>query len=161
MSWPRAFSGALLAAITALAPTAQNALAQSSSSSACSYEECALRVRFGFFGESLVRGAESDKVRDLDFWIGSLDEVFEGSTAAQDLAATFRRRHNTGTVLTILGIVGMVSEVISTDFWENDDTPGAGFWSGIVLGAAGGIFIQTSRDPLSRAVWEYNRGLER
>ena len=71
----------------------------------CEYAACALRVKTGFGGRSLVRGTEAEKVIGLGFWLGDLDEAFSGSPISQDLAASFRHRHNVGSLISLTGLV--------------------------------------------------------
>ena len=140
-----------------IAPTPSSAQA----GTACPYDSCALRVRSGIFaGQSLVQGEQEEKVAGLGFIVGDLDDVFEGSTEAQELAARFRTRKNTGTILSLVGIAAFVYSIADYDSFYDDELGGA-FYGGLVLSLAGGLTIQSSTDFLSRAVWHYNRTLAR
>jgi hypothetical protein len=151
----------LLCAVFLSPVGADRAEAQEAPAGSCAYEECALRVKRGFFGSSLVRGSQEEKVAGLDFWVGNLDSVFEGSPVAQDLAGTFRARHNTGTVMALLGAAAMVVGLASQSDWLHGSDPPTTFWVGMVVASVGGIVSETGWDPLSRAVWEFNRATGR
>lgn len=159
--------GRLLATVTLLGAAflsplgAARADAQVAPASGCDYEECALRVKRGFFGSSLVRGSQEEKVAGLDFWVGNLDSVFEGNAVAQDLAGTFRARRNTGTVLALLGAAAVIAGLACESDWRDWGDPPATFWAGMVVASVGGIVSETGWDPLSRAVWEFNRTVGR
>ena len=119
----------------------------------CSYSECALRLKSGFFGRSLVRGAQEQEVVGLGIWVGNLDPTFEGSPAARRLAAQFRKRHNTGAALALAGLVVGVTGTLTSD----DDTTRAGFvLGGTLFTLVGAMITGSGQDALHRAIWEYN-----
>jgi len=126
----------------------------------CSYADCALRVQFGVFGgQSLVRSRTGERVTGLGFPVGKLDDAFAGSPMSQALARTFRRRQNAGTVLAFAG--GLM---IGVWLLQKDSATGQDdllIWGGLALGVGGTLTAASGRDYLSRAVWEYNRGLSR
>jgi hypothetical protein len=126
----------------------------------CAYDECALRVEQGFFGQDLVRGLEEVEVSGLGLYVGGLDDVFAGSPIAQDLAASYRSRHNAGSVLTLIGVVVMTVSLYATDDWV-DSGSWAGVLGGSVVALTGALVEASGRDRLHRAVWEYNRALAR
>ncbi len=78
----------------------------------CEYAACALRVKTGFGGRSLVRGTEAEKVVGLGFWVGDLDEVFVGSPLTQDFAASDRQRHHVGPVIRMTGLVAVTIGIV-------------------------------------------------
>lgn len=128
----------------------------------CSYDECALRIKQSFFGGSdLVRGVGDDKVDGLGAFIGSLDGAFSGSPTAQDLAARYRSRHNTGSVFGLLGTVAVTVAIYTLD-WDTqsaDDTSAGLLLGGTAFLLTGAIIQSTGRDYLNQAIWEYNRAL--
>ena len=136
-------------------------LAQAGGGPDCEYAACALRVKTGFGGRSLVRGTEAEKVIGLGFWVGDLDEVFAGSPVSQDLAASARHRNNVGSLIRITGLVAAsIGIVLSTR------NPGDLYLSGpygkVALGGfatlLAGLYISLSgADRLYEAIWEYNR----
>lgn len=125
----------------------------------CAYSACALRVQQGFFGRSLVRGLEEEKVAGLGLFVGGLDEAFAGSPIAQEHAARFRRRHNTGSILTLLGSAGMVAALFATDDSARfyDDSWAVGLFAGSLVAVTGALVSGSGEDHLHRAIWEYNR----
>lgn len=132
-------------------------------STECSYAECALRVKFGILGgQSLIRAESGERLRGLGFPARGLDEVFEGSTVAQDLAETYQQRTNVGTVLAIAGFGAMLAWTATnydTGLFEPYDH--TWLWVGVPLTLGGALTISSGRDYLSQAVWEYNRQLPR
>ena len=129
----------------------------------CPYDECALRIYYNAGGAALVRGRDQIVINGLGFWARDMSPAFEGSRLSQDLAASYRTRHNTGTVLTGAGglsfIVGllMADGDISLDF----DTASLLSLGGLTLIAVGSRVSLSAEDQLSRAIWEYNRMLPR
>ena len=153
--WPVA----LAMSIVLLAAAAAPARAQMR----CSYDDCALRVKTTFLSTSLVRGSDDVEVRGLGFLVSDLSPVFEGSPAAQEMAETFRRRNNTGKILTMAGAVLGVAALATFD-WNTYEAGGTA--TGLLVGGAavtltGTIVAQTGRDHLHRAVWHYNRDVAR
>jgi hypothetical protein len=131
----------------------ESASAQSSAGSDCSYSECALRVKSGFFGRSLVRGAEEQKVLGLGIWVGRLDAVFEGNPEAIALGTRFRSRHNTGSTVALAGLAVGVSGIL---FAQEDDTKAGFALGGTLLTLVGAFITGSGEDALHRAIWEYN-----
>ena len=153
----------VVCALSVLLAGGGDLLAQAGGGLDCEYAACALRVKSGFGGRSLVRGTEAEKVSGLGYWVGDLDEVFAGSPLAQDLAASYRHRHNVGSVFRLTGLAAVAVGVI----WSisNPDDPYLSApYSTVVLGGVltwfTGVLIRQSRsDRLHEAVWEYNRRL--
>ena len=139
------------------------ARAQAPLGGGCDYSECALRVKHSFFWASLVRGSEGEKVEGLRFWVSNLDPIFDGNTVSQDLAASFRRRQNAGSVLTFVGMAAIfvALEIEDTNSLSTDGGAVALVLSGLALAFTGAILGHSGRERLSKAVWEYNRTLAR
>jgi hypothetical protein len=151
---------ALWISLLSLAVEPQPALAQAGS---CTYDTCALRVYYNAAGAALVRGRDQSVINGLGFWARDMTSAFDGNPLAQDLADSYRERHNLGTVLTGLGAVsffiGLVAAdgVISLDL----DTPSLLSLGGLAAIAIGSRVSLSAEDDLSRAIWEYNRTLPR
>lgn len=129
----------------------------------CSYDQCALRVAYNAAGAALVRGREQVVIDGLGFWASDMSRAFEGNRLSQDLAASYRRRHNTGTVLTGVGAVSFFFGLLADDgnISLDLDTPSLLSLGGLTLIAVGSRVSMSAEDQLSRAVWEYNRMLPR
>ena len=128
----------------------------------CVYAACALRVKQGFFGRSLVRGEQEERVAGLGLLVGGLDQAFTGSPVAQEHAARYTSRHNTGSVLALLGATVMVVSLFRSDsggFY--DDSWAVGLVAGSVVTLSGALVSASGEDHLHRAIWEYNRGTSR
>lgn len=155
------YGGLLLALAGALGFGAIGIEAQNAESfESCTYESCALRVRVSLFGgQSLIRGSDGTKVQGVGFFVGNMDETFAGVPIAQELGATFRSRHNTGTTFVMLGGAALIfGSLRAADGFATDGD--AAFALGGFLGITIGALIAGSgRDALSEAVWEYNRAL--
>ena len=124
----------------------------------CEYAACALRVKNGFWGRSLVRGAEEAKISGLGFWVGDLGGAFAGSPVSQDLVASFRRRHNVGSFLGFSGLAVVIVGGIRNHGAFDDGVVTMGGVAAMLVGA---ILIVSAEDRLSEAVWEYNRLVNR
>lgn len=147
--------------LLALAATLQPASAQYGPD--CSYDQCALRVAYNAAGAALVRGREQVVINGLGFWANDMSRAFEGNRLSQDLAASYRRRHNTGTLLTGAGAVSLFIGLIADDgnISLDLDTPSLLSLGGLALIAVGSRVSMSAEDQLSRAIWEYNRALAR
>jgi hypothetical protein len=129
----------------------------------CSYELCALRVSYNAAGAALVRGRDQVVIDGLGFWASDMSLAFEGNRLSQDLAASYRRRHNTGTVLTGIGALSFFIGLLADDgnISLDLDTPSLLSLGGLTLIAVGSRVSMSAEDQLSRAIWEYNRTLPR
>ena len=126
----------------------------------CTFESCALRVQTGLFsGASIIRGVSGEKVQGVGFFVGSVDETFAGVPAAQELAATFRSRQNTGAVFLLLGGVALLGGTLSSADGFVSDGEAMLIVGGSLGLLIGGLIAASGRDPLDRAVFEYNRAL--
>jgi hypothetical protein len=129
----------------------------------CSYDQCALRVAYNAAGAALVRGRDQIVINGLGFWARDMSPAFEGNPLSQDLAASYRRRHNTGTVLTGAGAASFFIGLLMADGNISLDLDTSSLLSlgGLALIAVGSRVSLSAEDQLSRAVWEYNRMLPR
>jgi len=129
----------------------------------CPYDQCALRVAYNAAGAALVRGRDQIVINGLGFWARDMSPAFEGSRLSQDLAASYRRRHNTGTVLTGAGAVSFFVGLLMADGNISLDLDTSSLLSlgGLTLIAVGSRVSLNAEDQLSRAIWEYNRMLPR
>ena len=119
----------------------------------CEYAACALRVK----GGSLVKGADEEKVIGLGFWVGDMNEAFAGSPLSQELAASFRHKHNVAELLWWTGTVAIGIGLYKSSKPPDDTLTallgigGFGMWFG-------SVFVRRGvRDRLNEAIWEYNR----
>jgi hypothetical protein len=129
----------------------------------CPYDSCALRVAYSPAGAALVRGTDQIVINGLGFWARDMTRAFEGNRIAQDLANSYRERHNLGTVLTGVGAVSFFIGLIGSDgdISLDLDTPSLLTLGGLVGIAVGSRVSLSAEDQLSRAIWEYNRTLPR
>ena len=129
----------------------------------CTYDQCALRVHYNAAGAALVRGRDQVVINGLGFWARDMSPAFAGNQLSQDLAASYRSRHNTGTVLTAIGAVSFFIGLVADDgnISLDLDTPSLLSLGGIALIAVGSRVSMSAEDQLSRAIWEYNRTLAR
>ena len=159
----RSFVRHAVCTLSLLAPGAIAQPVQAQFGPDCPYDQCALRVAYDADGAALVRGRDQIVINGLGFWARDMSLAFEGNRLSQDLAASYRRRHNTGTVLTGVGaasfLIGLIADDgnISLDF----DAPSLLSLGGIALIAVGSRVSMSAEDQLSRAIWEYNRLLPR
>lgn len=126
----------------------------------CTYDECALRVKRGFWGPRLVQGLQEEKVAGFAFVAPPLTDFLQRSDSALRYYTLFRSRHNRGLWL-MLGGTLLVGGAQILHAINADQDPIA---IGIVIGGAAGwvigaINIGRSQEPLSKTVWWYNRTL--
>jgi len=152
---------ALAISLLSLGLVARPALAQVGPS--CTYDACALRVAYNAAGASLVRGRDQILINGLGFWARDMTRAFDGNRLAQDLADSYRERHNLGTVLTGVGALSLFIGLVAADgnISLDLDTPSLFSLGGLAAIAIGSRVSLGAEDDLSRAIWEYNRTLPR
>ncbi len=161
MTIPLASRAALLAALFGW--MAVPATAQVAPATACTHDECALRVEPDAtgFGVRLVRGAEGTPVGRVAAFRSDLSGLVAGSEPAFELAERAERSQ-----VRALGAALGAGVLLWT---LTDGAPldrGTDVRAGVAL-AAGGALLYGIREMVranrltSRAVWEYNRGLGR
>jgi hypothetical protein len=129
----------------------------------CRYDQCALRVAYNAAGATLVRGRDQIVINGLGFWARDMTDAFGGNRLSQDLAASYTRRHNTGTVLSGVGALSFFIGLLAADgnISLDLDTPSLLSLGGLALIAVGSRVSLSAEDQLSRAIWEYNSALAR
>lgn len=125
---------------------------------ACSYDACALRVRYRLLGGQIVQGREENRVVSLG-WLAPNAPLFgERSDTAAWYYASFRRKQHVGAALGFAGLAASVAALLVGD--SNQDLAAGLGIGGSVLVIGGGIQLGRANERLSRAVWWYNRTLE-
>lgn len=129
----------------------------------CTYDQCALRIHHSPAGAALVRGVDQVVVNGLGLWAGDLSRVFAGDPRSQSLADRYRVRHNAGTVLSVAGGIMFFGGLLASDgnISIDLDTKSLVTLGGLALTVVGTRVSVSGDDHLSRAIWEYNRGLAR
>jgi len=123
----------------------------------CTYNTCALRLRHGLFSVQLVQGRDQRPVSSVGWFPPALPLFAERSDTAAQYYASFRRRHASGTVLSLAGAVALAAGLIA---YDSDNDLGLGLFIGsALLGIGGAVQTVRAREQLSRAVWWYNRTL--
>jgi len=126
----------------------------------CSYDECALRLKRSFWGPQLVQGRSEMKVARFTFTAARLDSLMQRSDSAARHYALFRTRYNRGFWLATAGAgvfgAGTLIHAIDRDL---DDVAIGLLIAGTASWIVGVITGAQSREPLSKAVWWYNRSL--
>ncbi len=127
----------------------------------CTYDACALRIYYNAAGAALVRGRDQIVINGLGFWARDMRRAFEGNRLAQDLADSYRERHNLGTILTGVGALSFFIGLLGSDgdISLDLDTPSLLALGGLASIAIGSRVSLSAEDDLSRAIWEYNRML--
>jgi hypothetical protein len=152
------FMGFLLLGSLAL-PAATHAQAGSQEISGCSvFEDCALRVQYGFLRTEVVRGTEDIRVARIGLGTPALDELFSRSDTAALSFESFRVDHRRSSWLKVLGGVEIAAGLIARSR-DNEDWARALSVSGIVLELVGMVFRTRADEHLSRAIWWYNESL--
>lgn len=125
---------------------------------ACTYDACALRIKRPFFGTRLVQGRQGETVASIVFLAPRLTDMMERSDSALHYYELFRTRHNRALWMGLVGSVLYLGGFVV--FEANPDAEpvalgltiggGAAMIASLIVGAS-------ARDPLSRAIWWYNR----
>lgn len=134
----------------------------------CPYRECALRIeeRGGLFSRrAIVRGTEGEELGRIGF-LGApdLDPLLADPDSAAYYYREFRANHPSGNLLKAAGGL-LVGAAIA--FVPDVDDDGAriallgGGLGGFVLYFLGDERADRATNSLARAIWWYNRGLER
>jgi hypothetical protein len=130
--------------------------------SACTYDECALRIESG----NLVRGVSGKKVERLGFFFSSeIAKHVATSDSALRYARMYERNHSPGTVLLFvgegaaLGALGWFEGQWKGSFPSMTPTRSAIAIGGVALMLYGASKMNKAGRGLARAIWWYNRDL--
>ena len=155
-------AAALLAAPQTLAAQRGAPDAEQPPLSACTYDECALRVDPGgiFRGPELLRGSGGRRVARFGRLGPDLPRIVAGADSAVAHARAFRPlQRRAGVAGLLAGSAALTALALDIASDANDPAPfsiAAG-----VLGAYAGFEAKRAARQLSRAVWWYNRALPR
>ena len=141
--------------LAALAASPVIASAQSDPS--CTYDACAVRFDYSFFGaQHLVRGVAAERVATLSPFSTAVREALAGSDSSNVYAATFQEKYRWGTLMAGAGaIIGTVPILLRGDDFSDVDIAFTITGYGIAL--VGGWLVTSGMDDLNRAIWWYNR----
>ena len=150
--WQRVYC--VLLAVLIIASAAR---LEAQTTSGCTYDRCALKLKRGFLSRRLVAGMQEEQVASVYFLAPSLERFAERSDSAAYYYVRFRSRQNSSTWLALGSVAAFTAAMIINDSNE----PVAGTL--LVLGV-GGLTVGLVRgisapNDLSRAIWWYNRGL--
>jgi hypothetical protein len=123
----------------------------------CTYDSCALRLRYGLFRTHLVQGRAEQQLASLGLFPPAVPLFAERSDTAARYYASFRRRHTSGAILGLAGAIAVTAGLLAYD--SDNDLGVTLVIGGGLLGIGGGIQATRGRDQLSQAVWWYNRTL--
>jgi hypothetical protein len=123
----------------------------------CPYDTCALRVRYGLFGGGLVQGLAEQRVASLGWFAPSVPLFGQRSDTAARYYSSFRRRQHSGTALSLAGVAAWLGALLIADS-DNDLAGGFAIVGGVLL-LGGMVQLARAPEPLSQAVWWYNRTL--
>ena len=122
---------------------------------ACSYDACALRLRYSFFKTQLVQGREARPVASIGMFAPGVPLFAERSDTAARYYTNFRRKHTSSA---LLGLGSLVLVTVGAVVYDNDHDASLALVIGGGLLGIGGVIQRTRADEqLSRAVWWYNR----
>jgi hypothetical protein len=124
---------------------------------ACTYDTCALRIRYGLLGGGLIQGLEERRVASLGWFAPAVPVFGQRSDTAARYYSSFRRRQHSGTALSLAGLAAWVGALLIAD--SNNDLAAGFAIGGGVLFLGGMVQLARAPEPLSRAVWWYNRTL--
>lgn len=158
MLFGRSVRVGLLLSLLMLATAAE---AQAQQSGSCTYETCALRLRFRGLGDRRIvagdTGARADK---WGFWSRKVSVLETGTDSVRFHYVEYRSHASRAGWLAILGgtAVGIAA---SLDYEDNQDATISLFGAGFIFGVIASVNKSRSEDHLQRAIWLYNRDLPR
>lgn len=129
--------------------------------SACTYETCALRLRYRGLGDRrIVAGAADTPVDRGGFWSRKATVLETGSDSVRFHYVEYRSHASRAGWLAILGATA-VSVAVSMDYEDNKAATISVYGAGVIISAIAGVNKSRSEDHLQRAIWLYNRDLAR
>lgn len=146
----------LLAAV--LAPGAAH-----TQQAACTYDECALRVRSATLlrPPMLVRGLVEQEIAPLTPFGGPIAQHLQRSDSAYAYALLYDRQQPVAGVLNIVGPAVLILSPFLTNWRERPVASFALMAGGLGMSIYGGVLGNDAMDALSRAILLYNRELAR
>ena len=125
----------------------------------CTYDQCALMLRAGFWGTRLLQGVREEPIARIWFLAPRVSVFTMRTDTASVLYESFRRKYNGGAWLQVAGLGLLLGASLLAD--ESEAAAIGLVGSGVVLTVAGVLRAASGRHDLSRALWWYNRGLLR
>ena len=144
-----------IALVTVLLAVAAPARAQSDPS--CTYDACAVRFDYSFFGgQNLVRGQAAERVATLSPFSSTVRAALATNDSAGVYAATFQEKYRWGSAMAFAGsVIGTIPIVLQGDDFSDVDIAITITGYGIAL--VGGWLVTSGLDDLQRAIWWHNR----
>ena len=132
------------------------------STDGCSYDECALEIHLGFFGQSLVRGRAQTPAARIGLFSNELSAIVQRSDSALRNARAFRKAQLAGAAMLTAGAasIAAVSLVCTQGLCWDAGSKSKPLVIGGVFLIAGSIVPQfIAEHRLARTIWWYNRSL--
>lgn len=150
-------TAAVLAAATLMPASAQ----AQATTGACTYDECALRVRAATFTQPpvLVRGVGGTDIMPLTPFGDPVAQHFQRSDSAYAQALRYDRITPTAGVLNIAGPALLILGPFLTNWRERPIASFTLFAGGLGMTLYGTHLANTATDALNRAIWWHNRDL--
>jgi hypothetical protein len=141
--------------VTVTLAVAAPASAQSDPS--CTYDACAVRFDYSFFGgQHLVRGQAAERVATLTPFSSTIRAALATNDSAAVYAATFHEKYRWGSAMAFAGgVIGTIPIVLQGDDFSDVDIAFTITGYGIAL--VGGWLVTSGLDDLQRAIWWHNR----
>ena len=155
-------AAALLIGGLSAAPLTAESQGGTSTSVACPYDECALRLE----GPRLLRGVQGVPVGRLTLWSGPrLTDLVSTSDSARAYARRFDANYNWGSRLSFVGALFLAAVGVDhlrgyQGTMRREHQLELGISGGALL-LAGGFKLRRANEALSRAMFWYNRDLPR
>jgi hypothetical protein len=130
----------------------------------CTFDQCALRVQYGFLATRIVGGVNGEKVAGLGLFAPHVPMLEAGPDSARVHYRSFQNHYNSGAVFKLIGaaaIVGSFSPGGGYNAYSADNKNTAlglllvGFTSTLI----GYLQSRHGTDELERSIWFYNRDL--
>ena len=127
----------------------------------CTYDECALRLReHGLFGPEVLRGRSSEVIASVGAFGRSLMNIVQASDSAAYHAHIYDRNKNRAFIASAAGSLLLAASVVSLTSDEGGLALGFAL-SGLAFSTAGDRWRRSAQEGMSRALWWYNRDLQR
>jgi len=120
------------------------------------YAREALRLKLGFWGSSIVRGSNEEKVGGLGLFGHDVEVLSARDDEISVEFRSYRSKKKTSGILIMTGIAALAASLATIDPDGDNTTSGIlfGGFFGALLGGA--IFDASAHESLSRAIWMYN-----
>ncbi len=125
----------------------------------CTYDACALRMRYRFMGARLVQGVEEKPVGSVGLFAGSMPLLADRSDSAGIYYRAFHSANKSSSWLLLGGVAAFATGFVVAVSDGEHAVVTVSFVAGLGLLTGGLVRSSQAQERLSKAVWWYNRAL--